>query len=168
MYGTGNIQVALPIPETELRELTCAAMRRTTAIALALRIVIALSTRTFFQPDEYFQSLEPAHHIVFGYGQLTWEWLMPRPIRSVVYPSLNIPIYWLLRVTGLDESWLLVGIHPPHHALAQQTHAQIALPRALHGALGAITDIWVGRLAHTVLGERYVFPAVSFERTRGG
>ena len=101
-------------------------MRRTTAIALTLRIVIALSTRTFFQPDEYFQSLEPAHRIVFGYGQLTWEWLMPRPIRSVVYPSLNIPIYLFLRVTGLDESWLLVGMRPPQHASSTNSCADLS------------------------------------------
>ena len=40
-------------------------------VALAVRVAIALATRTFFQPDEYFQSLEVAHHAVFGYGHLT-------------------------------------------------------------------------------------------------
>ena len=83
-------------------------------LALFIRIVIALSTRTFFQPDEYFQSLEPAYHLVFGYGHLTWEWLTPKPIRSIVYPALNVPIYWVLKTSGLAESvffgdWLLVG-----------------------------------------------------------
>jgi Alg9-like mannosyltransferase family len=80
--------------------------------ALTIRILIALLTRSFFQPDEYFQALEPAHNFVFGYGTLTWEWLTHRPIRSVIYPALNIPIYWLLKVLKLDHSWLLVGEHP--------------------------------------------------------
>lgn len=46
---------------------------RTAALALAVRVLIAVLTRSFFQPDEYFQSLEVAHHLVFGYGALTWE-----------------------------------------------------------------------------------------------
>jgi phosphatidylinositol glycan class B len=86
----------------------------TTHLAIGLRILIALSTRTFFQPDEYFQSLEPAHHLVFGYGHLTWEWLAPTPIRSILYPVLNVPIYWLLKKSGAADlgvlgNWLLVG-----------------------------------------------------------
>jgi hypothetical protein len=49
---------------------------------------------------------------VFGYGHLTWEWTYERPVRSFVYPALNVPLYWLLKVTGLDDAldgWLLVG-----------------------------------------------------------
>ena len=30
--------------------------------------------QTHFQPDEFYQSLEPPHWLVFGYGHLTWEW----------------------------------------------------------------------------------------------
>lgn len=86
-----------------------------TRLALFVRILIALSTRTFFQPDEYFQSLEPAYHYVFGYGHLTWEWLAPNPIRSIIYPALNVPLYWVLNTSGLADSvvlgdWLLVSI----------------------------------------------------------
>lgn len=87
-----------------------------TRLAIGLRILIAISTRTFFQPDEFFQSLEPAHHLVFGYGHLTWEWLTPTPIRSIVYPALNVPLFWLLKVSGVAEmavlgDWLLVGTY---------------------------------------------------------
>jgi GPI mannosyltransferase 3 len=73
-----------------------------------VRPLIALLTQTFFQPDEYFQALEPAHHVVFGYGHLTWEWITSPPIRSIAYPSLFVPVYWLLKVTGLDDTFLLV------------------------------------------------------------
>lgn len=76
-------------------------------LAILLRISVALLTSTFFQPDEFFQSLEPAHRVVFGYGELTWEWLTPKPIRSIVYPALNIPVYWLLKVTKLAEMSIL-------------------------------------------------------------
>lgn len=77
--------------------------------AVAVRVFIALTTQTFFQPDEYYQSLEVAHHFVFGYGHLTWEWLTPKPIRSIVYPLLNVPIYIVLKKLGLDDTRLLVG-----------------------------------------------------------
>ena len=39
---------------------------------VAFRIVNALSIRTFFQPDEYFQSLEPAWQIAFGTDSGAW------------------------------------------------------------------------------------------------
>ena len=84
-------------------------MRKTTAGALATRIILALVTRTFFQPDEYFQSLEVAHHLVFGYGHLTWEWLSDKPIRSILYPGLNVPIFLTLKWLRLDDTKLLVG-----------------------------------------------------------
>lgn len=39
---------------------------------IAFRLVNAFAVRTFFQPDEYFQSLEPAWEIAFGQGQGAW------------------------------------------------------------------------------------------------
>lgn len=39
---------------------------------IAFRILTALSIRTFFQPDEYFQSLEPAWEIAFGSNSGAW------------------------------------------------------------------------------------------------
>ena len=87
-------------------------MRALTAQALATRMLIALLTRTFFQPDEYFQSLEVAHHAVYGYGHLTWEWLAANPIRSIVYPAIDIPIYWILQLSDLDTTQLLVSVGP--------------------------------------------------------
>ena len=78
-------------------------------LAIAVRVSIALITRTFFQPDEYFQALEPAHFLVFGYGDLTWEWTSKPPIRSILYPALNVPIYWVLNILSLDQTFLLVS-----------------------------------------------------------
>ncbi|KAI0707643.1 Alg9-like mannosyltransferase family-domain-containing protein [Earliella scabrosa] len=111
-------------------------------LAISVRVAIALATSTFFQPDEYFQSLEVAHHAVFGYGQLTWEWLAPKPIRSIVYPALNIPVYWLLKVLRFDD-----------------TAALIWGPKLLHGIIAAATDIWLVRLTRRVVGERYTTAA---------
>lgn len=36
---------------------------------VAFRLLNALAVRTFFQPDEFFQSLEPAWQIAFGHGE---------------------------------------------------------------------------------------------------
>ncbi|OCH87404.1 glycosyltransferase family 22 protein [Obba rivulosa] len=114
-------------------------MKTQTAVALTVRVMLALATWTFFQPDEYFQSLEVAHQLVYGYGKLTWEWVSPKPIRSIFYPALNVPVYWLLRVLRLDHTELLIWG-----------------PKLLHGILAAGTDIWVCELARRIFGERYV------------
>jgi phosphatidylinositol glycan class B len=42
------------------------------ALLLAFRIVNALTLRTFFQPDEFFQSLEPAWQLAFGADSNAW------------------------------------------------------------------------------------------------
>ena len=39
---------------------------------LAFRLLNALAVQTFFQPDEYFQSLEPAWQIAFGENSGAW------------------------------------------------------------------------------------------------
>lgn len=42
--------------------------------ALVFRLLNALCSRAFFQPDEYWQNLEVAHRWIYGYGYQTWEW----------------------------------------------------------------------------------------------
>lgn len=103
-----------------------------------VRVLQAVLIQTFFQPDEYFQSLEVAHHAVFGYGHLTWEWSTSNPIRSILFPSLWIPVYWLLKISGLDE-----------------TNALIVCPKILQGFFAAITDVSVCRLSRRLFGREY-------------
>jgi hypothetical protein len=43
-------------------------------LAFALRAVAGLASPNLHWPDEIFQTLEPAHRLVFGYGVVTWEW----------------------------------------------------------------------------------------------
>ena len=142
------------------------AMQSWTYCALVIRVLVAFCTRTFFQPDEYFQSLEPAYHLVFGYGHLTWEWLSPQPVRSIIYPALNVPIYWLLKTTRLSESeilgdWLLVS-NCFVDLLGERSLSiiQISCPKILHGLLAAGTDIWLAELSRIVLGRDYVSTVV--------
>ena len=47
---------------------------------LAIRVANALLVKTFFQPDEYYQSLEPAWHIAFGEGSGAWITWVSSPV----------------------------------------------------------------------------------------
>lgn len=57
---------------------------------VAFRILNALSVKTFFQPDEFFQSLEPAWKIAFGADSGAWiTWVsrhfeQPLPFRLLI------------------------------------------------------------------------------------
>ena len=58
--------------------------REALAVIFAFRLINALCVRTFFQPDEYFQALEPAWHMIFGEDSGAWlTWvgtLQDRPL----------------------------------------------------------------------------------------
>lgn len=76
---------------------------------IAFRIINALLCTTFFQPDEFFQSLEVAHRLVFGYGWQTWEWRQDTALRSPLHAMLFVPPYWLVKVLGLEQTDAVVG-----------------------------------------------------------
>lgn len=62
-------------------------MRWRTVVGLVLfRLVNALLVQTSFVPDEYWQSLEVAHYLVYGQGHLTWEWT--EHIRGYLHPLI--------------------------------------------------------------------------------
>ncbi|PFH31923.1 putative mannosyltransferase [Besnoitia besnoiti] len=97
---------------------------------LVFRVVNGLVLKSSFNPDEHWQSSEVAHHLVFGYGFLTWEWEPCIALRSVVHPALFAAVYWLLARVGLDSPSLV--------ALA---------PRVLQSIIAAFTDYGTYRLA---------------------
>lgn len=75
----------------------------------AFRIANALLCTTFFQPDEFFQSLEVAHRLVFGYGWQTWEWRPETAIRSPLHALIFVPGYWLVKAFKLEQTYALVS-----------------------------------------------------------
>ncbi|XP_069127470.1 GPI mannosyltransferase 3-like [Argopecten irradians] len=95
---------------------------------IALRVCNALMIQTYFVPDEYWQSLEVAHKIVFDYGYLTWEWR--QGIRSYFYPTIFAFLYKILAVIGLDHRLLL-----------------IKLPRIVQGVIAALGDLYLFKLS---------------------
>ncbi|XP_071510502.1 GPI mannosyltransferase 3-like [Diadema antillarum] len=62
--------------------------------------------QTSFVPDEYWQSLEVAHKMVFGYGYLTWEW--QSGLRGYTYPALFAAQYKVLAMLNLDYPLVLI------------------------------------------------------------
>lgn len=93
------------------------------------RLVNALTNSTFFQPDEFYQSLEPAHSLVYGYGYLTWEY--QTALRSIAHPLVFAVPYWILKVLSLDS---------PHN---------VVLVGPLIGALqGAVADYYTAKFIH--------------------
>ena len=80
--------------------------KRIILAVICIRIFNALTTVTFFQPDEYYQSLEPAWKFVYGYGEATWEW--KEGIRGFLYPSLFATIWWIAKSIGIQDANTLV------------------------------------------------------------
>lgn len=71
------------------------------AAFLLFRVLSVFVVKTWFVPDEYWQSEEVAHNLTFGYGYLTWEWT--KGIRSYFHPLSIAAIYRLLAWFGLDQ-----------------------------------------------------------------
>lgn len=91
-------------------------------LAIAFRIINCFLVQTSFVPDEYWQSLEVAHHMVFDYGYLTWEWI--EGLRGYSYPLFFASIYKALQLLNKDDVQLLIWI-----------------PRLVQATLSAAADV---------------------------
>lgn len=60
------------------------------AVIFAWRLINAFCVRTFFQPDEYFQALEPAWQLVYGDGSGAWLTWVCWSQCSTRQPTLSI------------------------------------------------------------------------------
>jgi hypothetical protein len=69
-------------------------------LGLALRIYAAVSHLDISHPDEHFQTLEPASHVVYGFGWLSWEWTTGT--RSWLIPALYMPLLWVFKLLGFN------------------------------------------------------------------
>jgi len=73
---------------------------------LAVRLFHFFLVCSQYVPDEYWQSLEIAHNIIFDYGYLTWEWILG--IRSYISILHIIMLYKTLQFFSLDTLQLLI------------------------------------------------------------
>ncbi|KAF3020377.1 glycosylphosphatidylinositol anchor biosynthesis [Penicillium rubens] len=111
---------------------------------IAFRLVNAFAVRTFFQPDEYFQSLEPAWQIAFGQGQgawVTWEWR--HQLRSSLHPLFFAALY---KTANFLASALSVSP-------ATRAELLIAAPKTAQAVVAAIGDFYTWKLAVRVYGD---------------
>ncbi|XP_006831691.1 PREDICTED: GPI mannosyltransferase 3 [Chrysochloris asiatica] len=108
---------------------------------ITLRIFNCFLVQTSFVPDEYWQSLEVAHYMVFNYGHLTWEWT--ERLRGYTYPFIFASIYKILYLLGKDTVQLLIWV-----------------PRLAQAVLSAIADVKLYSLMKQLENEkiaRWVF-----------
>ncbi|KAK9459828.1 Alg9-like mannosyltransferase family-domain-containing protein [Lipomyces oligophaga] len=99
---------------------------------LLFRIINSFITQTYFQPDEFWQGLEPAHRLVYGYGYLTWEWR--DALRSIVHPLVFATVYSLCDLLRLGSIGLIYG------------------PKLVQAFFAALTDIFTYSLANKLYG----------------
>lgn len=99
-----------------------------------IRIINAFTINTFFQPDEYFQALEPAHKLYYGYGNTTWEWA--RQLRSFNYPFLFYVTYWVNDQLGMGDIGVNLG------------------PKVVQATISAISEYYLYKLSQKLLNEK--------------
>lgn len=90
--------------------------------------------QTSFVPDEYWQSVEVAHKVVFGYGYLTWEW--QTGLRGFAYPAIFVVLYKMLAILRLDYPVVL-----------------ILAPRLLQATLSAVGDFCLYKTSALIHGK---------------
>lgn len=120
------------------------------ALGALLRLYWALHDQGLYWPDEVYQSLEPAHRLVFGYGLQAWEfiegarswalpWLVAALMKAATWVGLDAPPGYLGVVKG---AFALVGAATAWGAarLALGLGAR-ALPAAAGAALFALAAV---------------------------
>lgn len=114
------------------------------ALLVVIRAANAYVSSTFFQPDEFFQSLEPAWRLVFGPDSgawMTWEW--QENIRSAIHPVLFSGAY---RAANTIAEWL---------SLSPGARAQLLLaaPKVLQVSIAAAIDFYTWKLSLVCAGD---------------
>ncbi|KYK61432.1 mannosyltransferase [Drechmeria coniospora] len=110
---------------------------------ITIRLINAWWLATFFQPDEYFQSLEPAWRLAFGPQSgawMTWEW--HHQLRSSLHPALFSAAYLLA-----DK---LSTVMPPSNPI--RAAVVMAAPRTLQAVIAGLGDWFTWQLAAKIYG----------------
>ncbi|HVG62576.1 MAG TPA: hypothetical protein VNA24_28690 [Hyalangium sp.] len=99
---------SLPDPPTSELRLARGLLVLVLAAGALLRVWLALTDDGLYWPDEIYQSLEPAHRLVFGYGFVAWEFI--EGARNWALPGLVAGLMGLARVLGLDSPGGYLGL----------------------------------------------------------
>ncbi|TSC29460.1 hypothetical protein [Corallococcus sp. Z5C101001] len=77
-------------------------------LGAAFRLHWALHDDGIYWPDEVYQSLEPAHRLVYGYGLVAWEFV--QGARNWALPALVAGVLGLGRLLGLTDPEGYLGL----------------------------------------------------------
>ena len=128
---------------------------------IAFRICNALLIRTFFQPDEYFQSLEPAWDVAFGPSSGAWITWVRRVELELNNKMLRLHDQeWRERLRSSLHPLLFAGVYQATAFLAESLHLEtttraellLAAPKVLQGCFAALTDFFIWKLAEKAYG----------------
>src|SRR5262249_15181191 len=86
---------------TDARIVAAAILVLAFGLGAALRLWLVFHDDGLYWPDEIFQSLEPAHRLVFGYGIVAWE--VQLGARGWAFPGLIACLLKLATLVGLPE-----------------------------------------------------------------
>ena len=78
---------------------------------------MAFNTRTMFHPDEHQQSVEIAYDLVYGGGNLTWEWDPDYALRPILHPLIYAVVFKILKLLCIDFTTLIIYCPNLMHAL---------------------------------------------------
>ncbi|KAH8820062.1 Alg9-like mannosyltransferase family-domain-containing protein [Xylogone sp. PMI_703] len=112
-------------------------------LLMFLRLINALFVHTFFQPDEYFQALEPAWQIAFGKESgawITWEW--QNQLRSSLHPALFAAFYFV----G-NRVMTFLSMYPQFRAIILSV-----LPHVIQSVIATVGDFCTWKLAQKMYG----------------
>jgi len=74
----------------------------------AIRLWLAFNDDGVYWPDEVYQSLEPAHWLVYGYGLLPWEFY--DGMRNWAFPGLVAAVLKACQVVGVDDPRAYISV----------------------------------------------------------
>ena len=122
--------------EEDEEEFTLGGLRRAAPTLLTWKVILgivafrcanSLLLATYFNPDEFWQSLELAHGVAFGCGaEPTWEWGQDTMLRGYFHPFFFVVIFRVLALLHIDSRALV-----------------ILAPKLFQGILAAVSDVCI-------------------------
>jgi phosphatidylinositol glycan class B len=129
-------------------------------VLLAFRIVNALTIKTFFQPDEYFQALEPAWKIAFGADSGAWiTWVGANSISNSLL-ILTVSQEWLEGLRTAVHPWIFAIVYKVADVMstlegasrAARAEDMILAPKIAQAIFAALLDFYTWKLSQKVYG----------------
>lgn len=104
--GAATPRPSLPAANTDAvrfegQRLGLAVLAAVLVLGAALRVWLSFNDDGIYWPDEIYQSLEPAHRLVFGYGLIPWEFI--EGARNWALPGMVAALLKISAVLGLDD-----------------------------------------------------------------